>query len=68
MQQAFDKSAEINDISVIQGATSSSARRRHDRDQLRLREAGPADEQRHPAVIDYDGTTDPSGVVAAKAD
>ncbi|QOL52032.1 DUF4845 domain-containing protein [Massilia litorea] len=66
MRQAFDKSAEINNIDAIRG-----------RDLVIGNEGGSpqisfAYEKRIPLtaratlVIDYDGTTDPSGVVAAK--
>ena len=66
MQQAFDKFAEINDVAAVRG-----------RDLVISRDgASPeisfAYEKRIPLlekatlVIDYDGTTDASGVVAAK--
>ena len=66
MRQAFDKSSEINNIDAIRG-----------RDLVISNEGGSpqisfAYEKRIPLtaratlVIDYDGTTDPSGVVAAK--
>jgi hypothetical protein len=68
MRQAFDKSAEINNVEAIRG-----------RDLVISNEGGSPQisfsyEKRIPLtgrttlVIDYDGTTDPSGVVAAKAD
>jgi type II secretory pathway pseudopilin PulG len=68
MRQAFDKSAEVNNVEAIRG-----------RDLVISNEGGSpqisfAYEKRIPLteratlVIDYDGTTDPSGVVAAKAD
>jgi hypothetical protein len=68
MRQAFEKFAEINNVDAIRG-----------RDLVISREgANPeisfAYEKRIPLtgratlVIDYDGTTDPSSVVAAKAD
>ncbi|MGJ9417557.1 DUF4845 domain-containing protein [Massilia sp. CMS3.1] len=67
MQETFDKFAEVNNIEAIRG-----------RDLVISRD-GPSPaisfsyEKRIPLteratlVIDYDGTTDPSGVVAAKA-
>jgi type II secretory pathway pseudopilin PulG len=66
MRQAFDKSAEVNNVEAIRG-----------RDLVISNEGGSpqisfAYEKRIPLtaratlVIDYDGTTDPSGVVAAK--
>ena len=68
MRQAFDKFAEVNNVEAVRG-----------RDLVISRDdAGPtisfAYEKRIPLtgratlVIDYDGTTDPSGVVAAKAE
>jgi Tfp pilus assembly protein PilE len=68
MRQAFEKFAEVNNVEAI-----------HARDLVISRDgANPeisfAYEKRIPLtaratlVIDYDGTTDPSGVVAAKAD
>ena len=68
MRQTFDKFAEINNVEAIRG-----------RDLVISRDGGNPEisfayEKRIPLteratlVIDYDGTTDPSGVVAAKAD
>lgn len=68
IQNAFDKHAEINDVSAIRG-----------RDLIISRESGDTEisfayEKRIPLVgnvtllIDYAGTTDPAGVVAAKPD
>jgi type II secretory pathway pseudopilin PulG len=67
MRQTFDKFAEVNNVDAIRG-----------RDLVISRDAGTpvisfAYEKRIPLtgratlVIDYDGTTDASGVVAAKA-
>ncbi|MGJ7918029.1 DUF4845 domain-containing protein [Massilia sp. LXY-6] len=67
MQQAFERNAEINNITVISS-----------RDLVITRDNGEADisfayEKRIPLagnvslLIDYAGTTDPSGDVAAKA-
>ena len=66
MREAFDKSAGVNNVDAIRG-----------RDLVISSESGSpqisfAYEKRIPLteratlVIDYDGTTDPSGVVAAK--
>lgn len=66
MRQAFDKSAQMNDVAAI-----------HGRDLVISNGSGSpqisfAYEKRIPLteratlVIDYDGTTDPSGVVEAK--
>lgn len=68
MREAFDKFAEINDIEALRG-----------RDLLISRDGASPEisfsyekkiplTERATLVIDYDGTTDPSGVVAAKAD
>ena len=68
IQQAFARNAEVNNISAITP-----------QDLVITRDNGQAEvsfayEKRIPLtgratlVIDYDGTTDPSGVVAAKAD
>jgi len=68
MQQAFERSAEINNITVIGS-----------KDLVITRDNGQAEvsfayEKRIPLaanvslLIDYAGTTDPSGEVAAKAD
>jgi len=68
MREAFDKFAQINDVEAIRG-----------RDLVISREGASPEisfsyEKRIPLtgratlVIDYDGTTDPSGVVAEKAD
>jgi hypothetical protein len=68
MRQAFDKFAEVNNVEAVRG-----------RDLVISRDgANPeisfAYEKRIPLtgratlVIDYDGTTDPSGVVAARAE
>jgi hypothetical protein len=68
IQQAFDKNAGVNDVSSISG-----------RDLVITRDGGSAEisfayEKRVPLagnvslLLDFTGTTDPSGVVAAKAD
>jgi hypothetical protein len=68
IRQAFDKNAGVNDVSAIQG-----------RDLVITREGGSTEisfayEKRVPLagnvslLFDFAGTTDPSGVVAAKAD
>lgn len=68
IQSSFDKHAEINDVSAIRG-----------RDLIISRESGDTEisfayEKRIPLVgnvtllIDYAGTTDPAGAVAAKPD
>jgi type II secretory pathway pseudopilin PulG len=68
MQQAFDRNAEINNITSINA-----------KDLVISRDNGQADvsfayEKRIPLagnvslLLDFDGTTDPSGEVAAKAD
>jgi hypothetical protein len=68
IQQAFDRNADINDISAIKG-----------RDLVITREGGATEisfsyEKRVPLagnvslLFDFSGTTDPSGVVAAKAE
>jgi hypothetical protein len=68
IQQAFDKNAGVNDVSAIQG-----------RDLVITRDSGTTEisfayEKRVPLtnsvslLFDFNGTTDPSGVVAAKAD
>jgi hypothetical protein len=68
IQQAFDKNAGVNDVSAISG-----------RDLVITREGGSTEisfayEKRVPLagnvslLLDFTGTTDPSGVVAAKAD
>ncbi|KQQ96898.1 hypothetical protein ASF77_02645 [Massilia sp. Leaf139] len=68
MQQSFDKFAEVNDVEAIRGRDLVIS---HDGASP---EISFAYEKRIPLteratlVITYDGTTDPSGVVAAKAD
>ena len=68
IQQAFDRNAGVNDVSSISG-----------RDLVITRDGGTAEisfayEKRIPLagnvslLLDFTGTTDPSGVVAAKAD
>jgi hypothetical protein len=68
IQQAFDKNAGVNDINAISG-----------RDLVITRDGGATEisfsyEKRIPLagnvslLLDFAGTTDPSGVVAAKAD
>jgi hypothetical protein len=68
IQQAFDKNAGVNDVSSISG-----------RDLVITRDGGSTEisfayEKRVPLagnvslLLDFTGTTDPSGVVAAKAD
>ena len=68
IQQAFDKNAGVNDVSSISG-----------RDLVITRDGGSTEvsfayEKRIPLagnvslLLDFTGTTDPSGVVAAKAD
>ena len=68
IQQAFDKNAGVNDVSSISG-----------RDLMITRDGGSTEvsfayEKRIPLagnvslLLDFAGTTDPSGVVAAKAD
>jgi type II secretory pathway pseudopilin PulG len=68
VQQAFDRNAEINNITSINA-----------KDLMISRDNGQADvsfayEKRIPLagnvslLLDFDGTTDPSGEVAAKAD
>ena len=68
IQQAFDKNAGVNDVSSISG-----------RDLMITRDGGSTEvsfayEKRIPLagnvslLLDFTGTTDPSGVVAAKAD
>jgi hypothetical protein len=68
IQQAFDKNAGVNDVSAVSG-----------RDLVITRDGGTAEisfayEKRIPLagnvslLLDFSGTTDPSGVVAAKAD
>lgn len=66
MQQTFDKFAEINNIDVVRGRDLVISR------DGATPEVSFAYEKRIPLlenatlVIDYDGTTDPSGVAAAK--
>jgi hypothetical protein len=68
IRQAFDKNAGVNDVSAISG-----------RDLVITRDGGDTEisfsyEKKVPLagnvslLLDFDGTTDPSGVVAAKAD
>jgi hypothetical protein len=68
IQQAFDKNAGVNDVSAVSG-----------RDLVITRDGGDTEisfayEKRIPLtgnvslLFDFAGTTDPSGVVAAKAD
>lgn len=68
IQQAFDKNAGVNDITAVSG-----------RDLVITRDGGDTEisfayEKRIPLagnvslLFDFSGTTDPSGVVAAKAD
>jgi len=68
VQQAFDKNAGVNDVNVISG-----------RDLVITRDGGDTEisfayEKRIPLagnvslLFDFTGTTDPSGVVAAKAE
>jgi hypothetical protein len=68
IQQAFDKNAGVNDVNAIAG-----------RDLVITRDGGSTEisfayEKRIPLggnvslLLDFAGTTDPSGVVAAKAD
>ncbi|MFC5510568.1 DUF4845 domain-containing protein [Massilia jejuensis] len=67
MQKTFDKFAEINDIETIRGRDLVISR------DSETPEISFAYEKRIPLtaratlVIDYDGTTDPRGVVADKA-
>ncbi|QNA89516.1 DUF4845 domain-containing protein [Massilia sp. Dwa41.01b] len=68
MQKTFDKYAEVNNVEAVRGQDVVITR---DGDTPEL---SFAYEKRIPftdrisIVIDYDGTTDPSGVVAAKAE
>lgn len=68
MQKAFDKFADINNVSSLRG-----------RDLVFTKDGGEAEisfayqkriafTDKASIVIEYDGTTDPSGVVAASAD
>ena len=68
IQQAFDKNAGVNDITAVSG-----------RDLVITRDGGDTEisfayEKRVPLagnvslLFDFSGTTDPSGIVAAKAD
>jgi Tfp pilus assembly protein PilE len=68
MQQAFDKFADINNVTSLRG-----------RDLIISKDGGEPEisfayqkrislTDKASIVIDYDGTTDPSGVVAASAD
>jgi Tfp pilus assembly protein PilX len=58
MREAFDKFAGINDVEAVRG-----------RDLVISRDgAVPEVSFAYEKRIDYDGTTDPSGVVAAQAD
>ena len=68
MRQAFDKFAEVNNVEAVRGRDLDISRDGANP------EISFAYEKRIPLtgratlVIDYDGTTDPSGVVAAKAE
>ena len=68
MREAFDKFAGINDVEAVRGRDLVISR------DGAAPEVSFAYEKRIPLtgratlVIDYDGTTDPSGVVAAKAE
>ena len=68
MREAFDKFAGINDVEAVRGRDLVISR------DGAVPEVSFAYEKRIPLtgratlVIDYDGTTDPSGVVAAQAD
>ena len=68
MREAFDKFAGINDVAAVRGRDLVISR------DGAVPEVSFAYEKRIPLtaratlVIDYDGTTDPSGGVAAKAD
>ncbi len=68
MQQTFDKFADINDVEAIRGRDLVISRD-GDTPQISFAyEKRIALTDRATLVIAYDGTTDPSGVVAAKAD
>ena len=68
MRQAFDKFAEVNNVEAVRGRDLDISR------DGASPEISFAYEKRIPLtgratlVIDYDGTTDPSGVVAARAE
>ena len=68
MRQAFDKFAEVNNVEAVRGRDLDISRDGANP------EISFAYEKRIPLtgratlVIDYDGTTDPSGVVAARAE
>ena len=68
MRQTFDKFAEINNIEAIRGRDLVISRDGANPEISFAYEKRIPLTERATLVIDYDGTTDPSGVVAAKAD
>jgi Tfp pilus assembly protein PilE len=68
MRQTFDKFAEINNVEAIRGRDLVISRDGANPEISFAYEKRIPLTERATLVIDYDGTTDPSGVVAAKAD
>ena len=68
MRQTFDKFADINNIEAIRGRDLVISRDSASPEISFSYEKKIPLTERATLVIDYDGTTDPSGVVAAKAD
>ena len=68
MQSTFDKFAEINNVSVIHGRDLVISRDGETPEISFAYEKRIPLTERATLVIDYDGTTSPSGVVATKPD
>jgi len=68
MQRAFDKFAEINNVSVINGRDLVISRDGETPEISFAYEKRIPLTERATLVIDYDGTTSPGGVVATKPD
>jgi Tfp pilus assembly protein PilE len=68
MRQTFEKFAEINNVEAIHGRDLVISRDGANPEISFAYEKRIPLTQRATLVIDYDGTTDPSGVVTAKAD
>lgn len=68
MQKAFDKFADINNVSSLRGRDLVFTRDGDEAEISFAYEKRIAFTDSASIVIEYDGTTDPSGVVAASAD
>lgn len=68
MQRAFDKFADINNVESVKGRDLIISKDGGDPEISFAYQKRIALTDKASLVIDYDGTTDPSGVVAASAD